>query len=55
MRSVKVRSITQHHGIVYSVDSIVINPRREGYGTWFVCVCVSVRSISATTSKSKPR
>ena len=27
--------------------------RSEGYGTWFVCV--SVRSISATTSKSKPR
>ena len=29
--------------------------RSEGYGTWFVCVCVSVRSISATTSKRKPR
>ena len=29
--------------------------RSEGYGTWFVCVCVSVRSISATMSKSKPR
>ena len=29
--------------------------RSEGYSSRLACVCLSVRSISATTSKSKPR
>ena len=55
---------TQHNGLqmclyLLSVVRLLINPRRACAARVTVlgscvCVCLSVRSISATTSKSKP-
>ena len=39
-----------------SVTTIIVNPRRAcAARITVVCLCLSVRSISATTSKRKPR